>query len=193
MGDIEDQFSLDPDGFEELGEEEEIPEIHLGDDCDEIISARELNKRLVQKISRMKSRELTRFAKCKFNKLAMESIEKKRDQVHKFMVLGGIENHPDQLSLNNPPYEKKLHDSNKVTSWWRFVDEIIRDAFPEFNFDKFAINRIVMANIVIKLLIVPLQKGEKPNIKLLEKEFNAILMQRLESKQIFVETQQEDE
>jgi hypothetical protein len=83
--------------------------------------------------------------------------------------------------------KKKLHDSGKVISWWRFVDAIIRDAFPDFNFSKFAVNRIAMAGIVIKYLIIPLSKGENPNIKLLEKEFNYKLLEKLVSKRNYVE------
>ncbi len=181
MGDIEDQFSLDPDGFEEI--EEEIPEIE--EDEEERITAIELNRRIVG--------TLERYTKCKFNRLAMESIEKRvREQVHGFMEICGIEN-PDELSLSNPPYSKKLQYCGKELSWWRFVDAIIRDAFPEFNFNKFAVNRIAVASLVIKYLIIPLSKGENPNIKLLEKEFNAKLLEKLASKRNFIESQDTDD
>jgi hypothetical protein len=105
MGDIEDRFSLDPDGFEEIEVEEEIPEVA---EDDERITAVELNRKIVQTFNGLKPREFKKFTKCKFNKLAMESIEKRvKEQIHGFMALANIQN-PEELSISNPPYEKKI-------------------------------------------------------------------------------------
>ncbi len=127
------------------------------------------------------------FEWVKFNKLALKAVVKRVHQmVPKFMKIADIADVND-LSLANPAFEEKVKYYVKVVNWWTFVTQIIRDIFPEFRFEKYKVNRIDFANLIIKEVIIPialLKKGQIPKLDFerIEEEFNELLSQKLKNK-----------
>lgn len=124
----------------------------------------------------------------KFNKSALEAVAKRVHQmVPKFMKRSDIADVND-LSLANPAFAEKVLFRNMVLDWWTFVTQIIRDLFPVLRFEKYKVNRIDFANLIIKEVIIPialLEKGQIPKLDFgrIEDEFNELLSQKLAKKQ----------
>ncbi len=128
--------------------------------------------------------EVPDFDWCEFNYEMIEIIESRvKNNLKKFMNKAGI-NDPYELSLSNPDYWAKLRYFSSIFSWWKFLDQIIQSAFPEFSFQKFGVNRIEMGNVIVNRLIIPIIDEESElDIRALEKEFNDRVLYKLYMKQ----------
>lgn len=134
--------------------------------------------------------EVEDFEWVQFNRLALKSIAARvHRQVPEFMKLAKITD-ANELSLFNPPYEKKIKYYSKDYSWWRFITDIMRDLFPEFTFKKYGVNKINFGNFIVKEVIIPialLKNGQIPQLdsKRIEDEFNDLLLKQLIRKIVY--------
>jgi hypothetical protein len=133
--------------------------------------------------------EVEDFEWIHLNKMAIDSV---RSRVHRIVprFLGRAEiDNIDDLSFANPPFEKKIIYHKREMSWWRFIEEVVRDLFPEFTYKKYKINKIDFANLIVREIIVPLahlEKGQKPELDTgkIEEQFNDIFLKRLVKKSL---------
>lgn len=174
MDEKENLFNADPDDFPEIEDSES--------DLSEVST--ETNIRIEHLIDEIDPDEVVDFDWCEFNFSMFEVIEKRvKNNSNKFMNKAEI-NDPYELSIANPNYWVKLRYFSSIFSWWKFLDQIIKSAFPDFSFQKFGINRIEMGNVIVNRLIIPIIDEESDfDVHALEKEFNDRLLYKLYLKQ----------
>jgi hypothetical protein len=165
---------------EEILDPEAFDEIPVGDDVEnEIVES--THKSMEEILSEIDPDDFEEFDYCEFNGQSLKAISSRVfSRIPRYMKNAGIDNAED-LSIVNPKLGSFIKFGKTEINWAATLDEIVRDAFPEFSFKRFAINRADMFSVIINHLIIPIIKSKYSDsvtvdIRKLEQAFNDKLL-----------------
>jgi len=121
------------------------------------------------------------------NRLALDAVTRRIESlVPKFMKIGGVKD-PDKLSFTNPPYSKPIRYQKSSYNWWKFLEQMHRDLFPELTHDATGISRIAFGVIIIRNVIIPIASGKvdhgfKLDVNKIEEEINELVAEKSKKK-----------
>lgn len=178
------KYLTEPEDFEEINSDFEVEDDAVDNQIEHI-----LNMSRDEILAILDPDDVEGFDYCEFNEKSLNALALRiASRVPRFMKKGKIEKIED-LSIANPKHSVKIKFGKREFSWLGTLDAIVRDAFPEFSYHKFGINRVDMFNSIIKHLIIPVMESESPknptiNTYKLENAFNETLLYRMYIKQM---------